>query len=233
MIRFETIHLETIHGCSRACWFCPNSHIRGTGALMPWEMIEGLLAQLVAMGFDGTVRPYLMNEAFLDQRMMEIVRTIRERLPNARCVINSNGDLLTPEMALALVALGVKIRVSAYDRATIEKFRGAPVHVTNFVRSKTELAQIFNNRSGNIEMPGAEPRQGTCVLPWTSLPVRHNGDVVLCCNDYNSDVVMGNVNEASLAKIWQNRRFTAYRKALGTCDRSSLRLCSQCSFLGV
>jgi len=200
---------------------------------MPWAMVEMVLGQLVAMEFDGTVRPYLMNEAFLDTRMMAIVRMIREWLPEARCVINSNGDLLTPAMAEEIAGLGVKLRISAYDQATIEKFRGAPAHVTNYALPDAELAQIFNNRSGNIEMPGAAPRQGMCVLPWTVLPVRHDGNVVLCCNDFASDVVMGNVNETSLAEIWQNAKYAAYRRELGTCDRSQLPLCNQCSFLGV
>ena len=98
MQAFHDIHLETIQGCNRKCAFCPNKDIASTGALMSRELFDQIIGQLVEMDFRGYVRPYLMNEPFLDERMPEMMRYIREKLPKALCVVNTMRTRLKPNM---------------------------------------------------------------------------------------------------------------------------------------
>jgi radical SAM protein with 4Fe4S-binding SPASM domain len=48
--------------------------------------------------------------------------------------------------------------------------------------------------------PGASPR---CAQPNKRVMVRHNGDVIPCCDASGLDLVIGNVNRQSIKDIWE------------------------------
>ncbi|NQU57204.1 MAG: radical SAM protein [Rhodospirillales bacterium] len=51
-----------------------------------------------------------------------------------------------------------------------------------------------------------------CKHPWSHFEVNNpNGDVTMCCNN---DTVLGNVNDASIADIWNGSKFKAMRKRM-------------------
>lgn len=53
-----------------------------------------------------------------------------------------------------------------------------------------------------------------CKHPWSHFEVNNpNGDVTMCCNN---DTVLGNVNDASIADIWNGPKFSAMRKRMAT-----------------
>jgi MoaA/NifB/PqqE/SkfB family radical SAM enzyme len=91
----------------------------------------------------------------------------------------------------------------------------------------------LSNRSGNIELipPMVEPIKSTCVRPFRIMQVNWKGRVVLCCNDYQSEVVMGNVVTLPLVDIWNSDGFMKYRRSLQAKNRN-LPLCDVCSFRG-
>lgn len=52
-----------------------------------------------------------------------------------------------------------------------------------------------------------------CEYPWTSLTVLADGSVVPCTQDINGSHIFGNVNDAPLAGIWNNREMRQFRMA--------------------
>jgi len=69
--------------------------------------------------------------------------------------------------------------------------------------------------------------QGYCDHVVNTLTVRSNGDVVPCCYDLNSEVVLGNVLSASLIDIWNSEVFIKFRTLIFTKRYPSL--CSSCA----
>lgn len=53
-----------------------------------------------------------------------------------------------------------------------------------------------------------------CPFPWQYLVVQWNGDVVVCCRDYNGKNVMGNVSDSSLQDIWNGPAYEHFRKCM-------------------
>jgi len=228
---FQHIQFETQQGCNRGCWHCPNKGIPRTSEQMPMELIERIVGQLLDMDFIGSVRPYLMNEPFLDPRMPQIMAYIREKLPDAHCLVNTNGDLLSLELARELGGMGVKLRVSAYGDEVARRFGKAKVpmmHVTDFRQAREKVPNVFYNRAGLVEMPGQAPVSGYCNYPFSQMYIRHDGRAVLCCSDYENQVVMGNANTEGLLEIFNGARYREYRQALKEGGRLP-PLCSQCS----
>jgi hypothetical protein len=175
-----------------------------------------------------------MNEAFTDERMPEMLRHIRKVLPRARCIINTNGVLLSNDLAREMAALGVKLRISAYNPATRERFNTARIpttHVTDFTNTRENVPAFFTNRAGAVPMPGQAPIGGDCQYPNMQMYIRADGRAVLCCQDYYSAVVMGDANTTPLLDIFNNGLYTAYRRALSRGQRRP-PLCSRCSYRG-
>lgn len=234
-LTFSEIQFETIQGCNRKCWHCPNRTIPSTGATMPEDLIDKILTDLEEMDYRGSVRPYLMNEPFLDPRMPAIMAEIRQRLPKAFCVVNTNGQLLPIATAKKLNALGVKLRISAYEPEILRAFwplRGRYLHVTDLTGiSQDSTPEVFYNRAGMVEGLGSGPTSGPCYYPFAQLYIRHDGRAVLCCSDYRSQVVMGNVRARKLLTVFNSAIYKRYRTQLSQGKRLG-PLCSKCNVPG-
>jgi len=67
-----------------------------------------------------------------------------------------------------------------------------------------------------------------CLKIWSQCVIRHNGDVLPCCFDKNSEYVLGNIGNAEIQKIWISRRFNEFRmKVLKR--KSEVPICSNCT----
>ena len=51
-----------------------------------------------------------------------------------------------------------------------------------------------------------------CEFPWTSLTVMADGSVVPCTQDYDTEMVLGNVNEKTLEEIWNGEPYKKLRR---------------------
>lgn len=51
-----------------------------------------------------------------------------------------------------------------------------------------------------------------CTMPWDSMTITWNGDVVPCCFDYDAKYVLGNVSVSTLAEIWDGENMQKLRK---------------------
>ena len=90
----------------------------------------------------------------------------------------------------------------------------------------------LQNRSGNI--PGARqvtaPLPLGCQRPSQQMYVNYRGEAVLCCNDWRSEVVMGDTAQATLAEIWMNDKYQRYRHNLQQKNRA-MPLCDTCDYM--
>lgn len=51
-----------------------------------------------------------------------------------------------------------------------------------------------------------------CKHPWMSMTIKSNGDAAMCMEDYNNDIVLGNVKEESLYSIWNGKKYDDLRR---------------------
>lgn len=51
-----------------------------------------------------------------------------------------------------------------------------------------------------------------CEYPWTSMTIMADGSVVPCTQDYDCEMVMGNVREEPLNQIWNAERYKKFRR---------------------
>jgi MoaA/NifB/PqqE/SkfB family radical SAM enzyme len=118
------IQLETVTKCNAKCPFCPQNEIVRDPARMPAEIWQKIVDD--TRGWGLTYRPFLTNEPFVDNRMPEIVRYIKDNDPTARVEFNTNGELVTEKLAVALLEAGVDIMrfsIDGFSKETYEPSR--------------------------------------------------------------------------------------------------------------
>lgn len=65
-----------------------------------------------------------------------------------------------------------------------------------------------------------------CLNPWLSVSIQSNGNVVPCCFAFGDDIILGNVMEEPLHKIWQGEAIKHLRHQHATGEYCNL--CSLC-----
>jgi hypothetical protein len=73
-----------------------------------------------------------------------------------------------------------------------------------------------------------EFEQFPCKYLWTRLAVFWNGDVTLCCRDYNCEMKLGNANEMNIEDIWLGERMSYLRRTHRQNRRADIPLCHHC-----
>lgn len=77
-------------------------------------------------------------------------------------------------------------------------------------------------RPGSIRKP--------CSRVWRTFTILANGDVALCCLDYDGKVVLGNMKkDGSITRIWKNARYAKMRHLHSTGAQGLIGICDNCS----
>lgn len=70
-----------------------------------------------------------------------------------------------------------------------------------------------------------------CHLPFCQMNVLFNGDVIICCHDWNRATVIGNVKNSSLREIWNSDQMNKIRRLMLTKQYQQLESCRDCSIV--
>jgi radical SAM protein with 4Fe4S-binding SPASM domain len=70
-----------------------------------------------------------------------------------------------------------------------------------------------------------------CSQPWQRLVVSADGLVTMCCGDWDRRNVVGDVNEQSIAEIWQGGLLTEYRRLIHAGRMDDIDACRDCFVL--
>ncbi len=137
----RAVQIQTQTGCNAACIFCPypdtvESQPKG---FMSKELFERILDEIARHGI-RRISPYLMNEPFLDPGIIDKMAAIKQKIPEARLVVTTNGSRLTPPVADRLIAADV-LHALYISFQGVEK---APYEAT------MRGAMVFEKTMGNV-----------------------------------------------------------------------------------
>jgi radical SAM protein with 4Fe4S-binding SPASM domain len=51
-----------------------------------------------------------------------------------------------------------------------------------------------------------------CRHPWMSMTIKSNGEAAMCMEDFNNEIILGDVRKVSLADIWNGERYRRFRE---------------------
>jgi radical SAM protein with 4Fe4S-binding SPASM domain len=240
---FNVILIETKNTCTRKCWFCKFGQERRDEEIvkMDWDTIERIVFNLKELNYRGRISWFWINEPLMEKRIFDILKFTKQHCSSAFLSLITNGDILNDTVYKRLRQSGLDaLGVSVYDDKTFQKIE----QMQNDQRlvmldMRNPLPGHLENRAGNVKQQSDEFEayqqeflDQSCARPFSMMTVNPKGEVVLCCADMYSDVVMGDVHDARLEEIWNNERFAHYRKTLMERGRRGLKLCDGCSHAG-
>jgi radical SAM protein with 4Fe4S-binding SPASM domain len=173
----------------------------------------------------------------LYKRQVPAVFYTRKKLPKAEIQINSNGYLLTTEKYKKLVKAGVdKFLITQYKdkmppeaKKTFEYIKNNKIENKIIYRVLGEDIKL-SNRGGEIKINkgrAVDYDRPICAYPNTAVHIDYQGNVVLCCNDYHSSVIFGNLKNEKLINIWNKESYKRLRKELKE-GIFKLPICKKC-----
>jgi len=90
---------------------------------------------------------------------------------------------------------------------------------------------VIHNWGGQIGLVNPLVRSNFCSFLFQTFPIQTNGNVVLCCMDYEGHEILGNVCENSIREIWLGKEYQKRREYLDRRQFDKLPLCKNCSNL--
>jgi len=186
-------------------------------------LLEGDLLDLLRISFDGGTK-----EAYESVRRNLSFDEVRKNVHNFIELRNRLGKDI-PEVTITMV-------VSPRNRDTIgaleDEFRDADdvaVHgLTNWA-GQWEMGETKQDPTLRHKLMTALTRTNYCNELYRPITILVNGDVPLCCVDYEGKELLGNVRRNTIAEVWHGERYNKTRDALQNWDFSALPLCSRCT----
>jgi radical SAM protein with 4Fe4S-binding SPASM domain len=250
---FERLQIESQANCNRDCWFCPRTYDRSGAYLdpagrrvwnrMPTDTILDLLDQAAAMGFGGRVGFHHYSEPLLDGRNVMLAREARAR--GLEPYLHTNGDVLARDDRLCDEVMDVYelVVVGVYDYETGEELEAAKGYWRDRLAGarSLEFSAIGLTGAHSMGIPRAQvPTDarmtvpdlvfpgGPCHRPLIRMIVRHDGEMLNCCEDTSGDWSLGNVYDSSLADLWFSERHAEVVADLLGGRREKYALCRRC-----
>jgi len=103
------VNIETSSYCNRKCAYCPVSlsESRKKQLYMTDELFHKMLAELASIHYSSTIVFNLYNEPLADKNIYLRIKSVRESLPHAFVMFNSNGDYVESNCLNQLSEIGL------------------------------------------------------------------------------------------------------------------------------
>lgn len=236
---FDSIAIETTTYCNLRCKFCPNSKyergLKKNKKTMDTNLFKKIINELSEINYRGQILFHFYGDPLTDKRIIDLVSYARKKLPKARLQINTNGFLLTIPLYKALLKAGI-------DSFLITRYETEPPAVKKLLEYLKRRARKENkikyrtlgydiglsNRGGEIKVETSiDFDRPICIYPNNSLIVDYLGNIILCCNDYHSSIIFGNLKNEKLIDIWKNPAYKKMRQDLRK-RIFTLPICKKC-----
>lgn len=253
---FERLQIESQSNCNRACWFCPRTYDRSGAYLdhsgervfnqMPTETILDLLDQAVAMGFQGRVGFHHYSEPLLDKRNLMLAREAAAR--GLQPYLHTNGDVLARDQDLCEEVERVYdlIVVGLYDYSTdeeldearrywLDRLAGArnldfsPIGVSGATTAHSiGIPRALVPTDARMTVPDLTFSGAPCHRPLIRMIIRHDGEMLNCCEDTQGAWGLGSIHRNSMRELWFSERHEEVVADLVAGHRDDHALCRQC-----
>lgn len=203
---------------------CPNKHadryrlLDTSGPLTDKEIVDIAAEMYMRHGFRGCIGWHYYNEPLLSQeRILILAKEIKERVPEARFVLWTNGGH------------GIDINpacIEAHDYVMVTDYGSQYAPQIGLISSHAKNLKVMKAAfDARLHIPrnnGFAP----CKRPFVELVVDYYGNVHLCCHDWLGEVGIGNVKTSDLSDIvdrWRNiRNSISGRRMLDTAPERCL-----------
>ncbi len=213
----DEISVGTSSYCNLRCDNCPNSiydyGLKENEILMEEGLFHKIINELKEVNYRGALGFCFFSDPLADGRLPMFVKYARDQLPKAKVIVHSNGILLTLEKYKEFIKNGVnRFVISQYSKEIAKNLPPILEYDKNngqYIMFRKFTEDIRENVGGEIE--GNILEKPRCSYPDHPIVINSKGKVALCCNDYHSSVVWGDLKEEKLVSIFNKEEFRKFR----------------------
>jgi radical SAM protein with 4Fe4S-binding SPASM domain len=186
-------------------------------------LTENVSRKLFGVGLDFL---YVSLDS-LDKDVYEKIRkgaSFHQTLENVeKCIkVRKSRDTFNTHLELQMIEM-------EYNINEVEKYK-------KYFNSKIEgvgkvVIKPFDRWAGQVTDRSPIPRvakEFVCTMYNYSMTIEWNGDVNICCRDYDSFTKIGNIHKKSIKELWDSPQYEIIRKAHKEKDFSKLKYCKGC-----
>lgn len=124
-----------------------------------------------------------------------------------------------------------RLRVQAVDVEELRPHRGRLLE--NWLRVADEVAILAQRdlTGRGLDSISNSRKPQPCVKIWREAAISSDGDIALCCEDWNIDYPLGNITKTSLRDVWFGDFLQNARKQHRCGEFDDLALCKSCYML--
>jgi MoaA/NifB/PqqE/SkfB family radical SAM enzyme len=232
---------------------CPNKDLKKEEkGYMDFTLFKKIIDEASTFVIDANLLH--RGESLLHPNIIQMTKYAREKKLITK--LHTNGTLLDEEMSNNVIESGLDyltFSFDGYDKDTYESirvkgnFEETTSNIIRFLRIKKELnnkrpfttLELINFPNSNKKKDLLKRKDFLNRFNGLPLDIFWDGSVLPCPQDFFGSYVLGNVQNSSLAEIWNNEKILDLRDKMGRRDISDLRTCEDCDrlwrkrFLGV
>lgn len=130
---------------------------------------------------------------------------------------------ITDSRLIDMIAIATPITKYYNEKALNEKFSKYGIHSWNLeYKDSWRIKEKFN------EIATEDAIAGLCDRPMDQAVVSANGDVIICCRDWQGQNVIGNIYESSLYAIWHSKKMLKIQEYIGNQEYDKVACCRDC-----
>ncbi len=239
------IEIETVNRCNGDCPFCPvNVHEpQRPYAKMTDELFYKIIDEIAEWDYTGQIALFSNNEPFLDQRIIEFQKYAKEKIPNAKWHLYTNGTVMSLDKFIDIMQYLDEMVIDDYSDEQVLSPYLKPIY--DYVEQHEELQpkvlfslrlkhEILNSRGGQSpnKKDVAQRSKAKCVLPFQQFIIRPDGHVSLCAADALGKYDLGDLNKMTVQEAWYSEEHMKIREAMKKTGRKGLMLCDKCDLVG-
>jgi len=222
--KVEDFRIQLSNVCNMNHKKCPVS-VYTERKHLPLKYVTQIIYELSELGYVGSIGFHCYNEPTIDPRLYYIMNYTRKMLPRSTIIIWTNGKILTKELLLDFSEIGnIKYFVSRYDNSiTKSMFDDVGISDVSWLgvdENKMDDRLCWYDRDCN-------QHNTPCTAPYRQLSIDYMGNVVICCMDWKSSVVFGNIKDSSLIYILSSEEMKRTSNELAVGIRRH-PLCKRC-----
>lgn len=251
----SNLQIQTIDGCNARCSFCPAWQIPRTFKTIDDKLFKRIVSDFLetADTKTRTISLFLENEPLLDNNIFEKARWIKQQGKNICTTIHTNGSLLLnfnkqDYHLIDRITITVAEDVETYNKIhslniskkTLNEIQNLPLYFPNIrtnVRKNTILSGLDfnsekysragflnNNKTVNNKTKGCKK-----YLRGKWANVLYDGTFIICCMDYNKEIVFGNLKTQSIGQIINSDYYNSvFDKIEGEIESEDSFICKRC-----
>ncbi len=192
--------------------------IKRTNKFMSLDIVKKVVTEAAEYGPTG-YSLHMFGEPLMHPQWQETVKIIKKANRFNVIHLTTNGELLDTDVCKAIEASaidkvfvsmtffdwGLKLRIKQAKKIFKKTKLVARTYNNENIRGITMEKRQLHNFSDKLnswsEIKVASKRY-PCWKLWYTLAVTSDGDITLCCADYQMGLMMGNIKNRSLENIW-------------------------------